>query len=303
MIYKFITLFTLFTIFQLSYASNANIKTITLTLDNFVALRGPVTSTSISNLITEMISKRSDTLYIYLNTNGGSVDAGMKLVNVIQSLQDNNIIICCIADTAISMGFVIFQSCSNRYVTRHASLMQHQMSLSDVEGKIRDLNSYVKFVNSIEDEINQNQADRIGLSIEQFNEKIRDDWWLTAKQSILEKVADEIVNIKCVFENTEHTVTIMTFFGKLDIVYMKCPQVTSYVKILVNGNILTNNLDENITNEINSYINVKYVNNLKNEYIFKNNFDNHIIDQLIKVNDNRIIDQLIEININIFNLN
>jgi ATP-dependent protease ClpP protease subunit len=278
--------------------SSAEIQTITLTNDNFVSLRGPVTSTSISNLITDLISKHSDTRYIYLNTNGGSVDAGMKLVNVIQSLQDNNVIVNCIADTAISMGFVIFQSCSNRYVTRHASLMQHQMSLSDVEGKIRDLNSYVKFVNSIEDEINKNQADRIGLSLEQFNEKIRDDWWLTAKQSISDKVSDEIVNIKCVFENTEQVVTIMTFFGKLDMVYMKCPQVTSPIKILVNDKKLTNDIDDNIMDEINSYINIKHVNNLKNEYIF-NNFNNSNNFNNFNMNS-RIIDRLIEINHNVF---
>ncbi len=268
MIYKFLTLFTLCVFIQLSFA---NIQTVTLTNDNFVSLRGPVTSTSISNVITDLISKHADTRYIYLNTNGGSVDAGMKLINVIQSLQDNNIIVNCIADSAISMGFVIFQSCTNRYVTRHATLMQHQMSLSNVEGKIRDLNSYVNFVNSMEDEINKNQADRIGLSIEEFNEKIRDDWWLTAKQSISNKVADEIVNIKCVFENSEITVTVMTFFGKLDMVYMKCPQVTSPIKILLNDKNLTNDIDENIMDEINSYININNL-KIKNKFNINHNF-------------------------------
>lgn len=285
MFYKLLILSTLLMI------SHAEMKTITLTNDNFVSLRGPVTSTSISNLINDLISKHSDTRYIYLNTNGGSVEAGIKLVNVIQSLQDNNIIVNCIADTAISMGFVIFQSCSNRYVTRHASLMQHQMSLSDVEGKIRDLNSYVKFVNSMEDEINQNQADRIGISLEQFNEKIRDDWWLTAKQSVSEKVADEIVNIKCVFENTEQVTTIMTILGKLNIIYMKCPLVTSPIKILLNDKDLTNtNNDKNTMNIINSYIND---NNLKlsNKYVSKTN---------IKYNINiRMLDLLIDMNNNI----
>jgi ATP-dependent protease ClpP protease subunit len=292
MIYKFLTLFTLCVFFQISHSINTEIQTVTLTNDNFVSLRGPVTSTSISNLITDLISKNADTRYIYLNTNGGSVDAGMKLINVIQSLQDNNIIVNCIADRAISMGFVIFQSCSNRYVTRHATLMQHQMSLSDVKGKIRDLNTYVKFVNSMEDEINQNQADRIGLTLEEFNEKIRDDWWLTSKQSILAKVADEMVNIKCVFENSEVTISILSFFGKIDMIYMKCPQVTSPVKILLNDKILENNIDKDIMNEINSYINIDN-SKLINQY---NQYNQYII-------NNRIIDRFIEINHNIFNQN
>jgi ATP-dependent protease ClpP protease subunit len=292
MIYKFLTLFTLCVFFQISHSINTEIQTVTLTNDNFVSLRGPVTSTSISNLITDLISKHAEVRYIFLNTNGGSVDAGMKLINVIQSLQDNNIIVNCIADKAISMGFVIFQSCSNRYVTRHATLMQHQMSLSDVKGKIRDLNTYVSFVNSMEDEINQNQADRIGLTLEQFNEKIRDDWWLTAKQSILEKVSDEMVNVKCVFENSEVTISIISFFGKIDMIYMKCPQVTSPVKILLNDKILENNIDKDIMNEINSYINIDN-SKLINQY---NQYNQHNL-------NNRIIDRFIEINHNIFNQN
>ncbi len=295
MIYKFLTLFTLCVFFQISHSINTEIQTVTLTNDNFVSLRGPVTSTSISNLITDLISKKSEVLYIYLHTNGGSVDAGIKLINVIQSLQDNNIVVNCIADRAISMGFVIFQSCSNRYVTRYATLMQHQMSLSDVKGKIRDLNSYVKFVNSIEDEINQNQADRIGLSVEQFNEKIRDDWWLTAKQSILEKVSDEMVNVKCVFENSEVTISIISFFGKIDMIYMKCPQVTSPVKILLNDKILENNINKDIMDEINSYIDIDN-SKLTNQYILNDTNNQYIL-------NDRIIDYIIEINHNIFNQN
>ena len=123
------------------------------------------------------------------------------------------------------MGFVIFQHCSKRYVTRSSTLMQHQMSLSGVSGKIRDINSYIKYVNTMENNINLAQAERIGITFEQFNENIRDDWWLTSTESIKQNVADEIINIKCTFENKEEIKYINTFFGELQLVYMKCPQV------------------------------------------------------------------------------
>jgi len=305
MIYKLL-IFSFFLNAFGQLAQSTQLKTITLTNDNFVSLRGPVTSTSISVLINELIEKKADTLYIHLSTNGGSVDAGMKLVNLIHSLQDNNIVVNCIADKAISMGFVIFQTCSNRYVTRHATLMQHQMSLS-TDGKIRDLNSYVKYVNSIEDEINENQANRIGLSFEEFNEKIRDDWWLTAKQSISNKVADEIVNIKCTNDNKEFTVSLMSIFGKLDMTYMKCPLVVFPIKVLLNEKNLTNDINKNILDEINSHIGINKF-QMYNQYNFNDsNFNDSNFNDSNSIiqfnNDLRMLDLLIEINHNLFGVN
>ena len=295
------------------------LKTITLTNDNFVSLNGYVTSLSISNLIKNLISLPSDNVYIYLNTNGGSVDAGMKLVNVIKTLEDNNINVSCIADKAISMGFVIFQYCSKRYVTRSSTLMQHQMSLSGVSGKIRDINSYIKYVNTMENYINLAQAERIGISFEQFNENIRDDWWLTSTESIKQNVADEIVNIKCTFENKEEIKHIHTIFGELQLVYMKCPQVYSEVRYKFNNINISGEAFENIIyqNSIkfdkfdkfdtyNRDINYIYLDNIHLDNI---HLDNIHLDNMLKkdilykfsvFNINRILDNFIEINHIIF---
>jgi ATP-dependent Clp endopeptidase proteolytic subunit ClpP len=215
----------------------ANARTIELTNDNFVSLRGSITSQSINNIINDLIKLKVDTRYIYLNTNGGSVDAGLKLVNTIKDLTNKNIVVNCIADTAISMGFVIFQSCKGRYVLEHSTLMQHQISLSHIEGQIRNINSYFKFINNMENKLNKIQANRIGLSLESFEEKIHDDWWLDSEDSIKNNVSDEIVNIYCNFENSEEEVTINELFGQIKLVYSKCPQVSSYIRIQNDDNM------------------------------------------------------------------
>lgn len=213
------------------FSIQANARTIELTNDNFVSLRGSVTSQSINNLINDLIKLKGYTRYIYLNTNGGSVDAGLKLVNTIKDLDNRNIVVNCIAHTAISMGFVIFQSCKGRYVLEHSTLMQHQISLSGVEGQIRNINSYFKFINNMENKLNKIQANRIGISLESFEEKIHDDWWLDSEDSIRNNVADEIVTIYCNFENSEQEVIVNGLFGKIKLVYSKCPQISSYIRI------------------------------------------------------------------------
>lgn len=242
-------LLILISIFLISiFLIQANARTIELTNDNFVFLHGSVTSQSINNIINDLIKLKADTRYIYLNTNGGSVDAGLKLVNTIKDLNNKNIVVNCIADTAISMGFLIFQSCEGRYVLEHSTLMQHQLSLSNIEGQIRNINSYFKFINNMENKLNKIQANRIGLSLESFEEKIHDDWWLDSEDSIKNNVADEIVNIYCNFENSEQEeeVSINDFFGKIKLVYSKCPQVSSYIRIQNDDDNNNSNINVNI---------------------------------------------------------
>lgn len=215
---------------QENISPNKN-KIIHLTNDNFVSLRGPVTSTSIADLIANLLDKTSDKRYIYINTNGGSVDAGLKLINVIKDLENIDIEINCIADTAISMGFVIFQSCTNRYLLRYSTLMQHQISLRGVGGKILELNSYMTHINMIENNLNKMQADRINMTQEAFEIKIMNDWWLTTEEAIENNVGDDIVSIKCMFPKEKEITEINTIFGDIVLTYMKCPQVSSPIKV------------------------------------------------------------------------
>ena len=229
---------------------------IQLTNDNFVSLRGPVTSTSIAELITLLIEKTSDIRYIYLNTNGGSVSAGLKLINVINDLENSGIEVNCIADTAISMGFVIFQSCTNRYVLSHSTLMQHQMSLN-VGGKLLEINSYMSHINNIEDELNSMQAERINISQIEFEEKISNDWWLTTTESIKLNVADKVVRIKCNFKNEKEYVVLNSIFGDIELIYMKCPQVATPIKINFKLNDSVNNTANE--NDIKNIIDSNYV--------------------------------------------
>jgi ATP-dependent Clp protease protease subunit len=233
-----------------------------LTNDNFVSLRGPVTSLSIAKLTSELLDKTAEERYIYLNTNGGSVDAGMHLINVIKDLENNNIKVNCIADTAISMGFVIFQSCSKRYVLSYSTLMQHQMSLGGLKGKLLEINSYMFHINKIEDTVNKMQANRINISQQEFESRINNDWWLTSDESIEFGVADELVSIKCMFPKEKEIVEINTIFGDIFLTYLKCPQISAPVKIETNlsvveeKNKLLDIIDSNFINihKFNPYI-------------------------------------------------
>jgi ATP-dependent protease ClpP protease subunit len=85
-------------------------------------LSGDITS-STANMFVSYVEKKAigETVLIYINTNGGDVNAAEKIMNAMTRQKT-----VCIADTAISAGFEIFQSCTLRIYIDRTVLMAHR---------------------------------------------------------------------------------------------------------------------------------------------------------------------------------
>lgn len=219
---------------------------IKLTENNFVVIRGPIDGFNSAKIINELASKQQEAeLYIYLITNGGSVTSGMEIVQTLKSLSESGVSISCIADTALSMGFVIFQYCPVRYVTRASVLMQHQLSLG-IRGPINQINTYMSFIQSIEDEIDQHQADRLGKTVKEFRSLITNDWWLFGENNIKNNAADQMVNVICNFQPKHIDETIQTCFGDIVLTYSTCPLARDPLRIVFKNNDITSHEKQKI---------------------------------------------------------
>jgi ATP-dependent protease ClpP protease subunit len=206
-------------------------KHIELTKNNFVSLRESIDSDVSSKFLYRLNSLNTTPVYIYINSPGGDVMAGLEIINYIKSFQSQNKEISCICHNAMSMAFVIFQYCSYRYILHSSTLMQHQMSLK-VDGKIYDINSRLKYYNTIENELNTHQAQRMKIQVPDFINRIKDDWWMYSNEIIKNNAADDIVSVSCSFPNYYENITSHTLFGELTIVYSACPMINYPIDII-----------------------------------------------------------------------
>jgi len=179
-------------------------STITLSANNFVSLVGPVTASSVNDVIKSFSSKGvidymedNKKINLYINSPGGSVFAGNHLVQYIKTLQDTNIDINCIAQNFMSMGFVIMQSCTNRYVMFDSIGMQHQMSLG-LRGNIENIRTHFSLLDRINNAIIDIEIAKIKMDREVYLKKILSDWWLFGEENVKEGVADKLVTVKCI---------------------------------------------------------------------------------------------------------
>jgi len=210
-----------------SSLSSQKPKEITFTTKNSLLIRGQINEQTATDVIFE-INKRKNKkkLFLYLDTNGGSVDAGNKIINEIQKYN-----ISCVATKAISMGFVILQSCHKRFVTPMATLMQHQMSYGVVNEKEK-VESYVRFIGQIGQHLEDMQAKRIGINPYEFKIRTFNDWWIFGDNAIKENCADRIVNVKCTTELTNQTYNIE--YGPITYIFSKCPVIAGPIEVRKN---------------------------------------------------------------------
>jgi ATP-dependent protease ClpP protease subunit len=219
----FLLLLTPIIIYATSTFSNQIIPIINLNTTNLLLLKGEInketTNVFLHNL--HLLENKKDA-FVFLDTNGGSVEHGNKIVNEIIKYNMS-----CIVEKAYSMGFVILQACKIRYILPFGKIMQHQISFR-IQNEKAKVESYLLFINQIEEKLITLQSHRIGLSLLEFKEKTYNDWWLFGENALTNNCADEIVNIECSSKLVKEIYKISD--KKYDYIYSKCPLIPDYIE-------------------------------------------------------------------------
>lgn len=164
-----------------------------LNTTNHLAIRGPITAASTRSFFdAAMRMSHEDLHYVYLDTPGGSVTHGQRIATFLRQRG-----LTCIAQRAHSMGFVLLQYCGNRWITPHGSAMQHQTSLPHVEGDLRRVQEQLAVVARVDHELAHVQAARLGVDVEWFQDRTRDEWWMSGSDALAQGCADRLVHVEC----------------------------------------------------------------------------------------------------------
>lgn len=206
----------------------AEAKTIMLTTGNTVTLRGVVDETSVSKAQRELIDlikarKYSATpIYLVLDTPGGSVVAGESFIEFAKSIPNLHTI----TIFAASMGSGIVQALQGRrYIVNSGVSMYHRASIGLSTTELEKAKSMLEFYEQVINDMEQRTATRLCMPLSEYKLKVADEWWMTAKQAIANKAADEIVDVQCsqVLIDRRDTLARQSFFGTIKLTYSACP--------------------------------------------------------------------------------
>jgi len=134
-------------------------------------------------------------IWFRINSFGGEVDAGNKLIDLIEQLPVKTV---CVADhRAYSMGFVILESCDVRLMTKRTMLMAHEPSVSEVNGNEHELKRIAELLQKGNIAMAEFIAPKLHMSVKEYLAKINDkEWWMTADDAKKSHAVDDFVDPK-----------------------------------------------------------------------------------------------------------
>lgn len=165
---------------------------VTLTNTNHVSIIGPINELTATKFINDIQPITEPEIYIYIKSPGGMVSAGENIIQYMNYKKYQNHTLLCVAESALSMAFHIFQYCNERIVLPNSVIMQHQMSIQ-LGGSLENINSYLKMLNTINNHLIKSESIRLNITPAKYKNKIMSDWWIYGYDIITEKVGDKMI--------------------------------------------------------------------------------------------------------------
>lgn len=133
-------------------------------------------------------------ILLYVTSNGGEVDSGFELIDVI--MNSKTPVYTINLGYQYSMGFLIGLSGHKRFATRNAKFLMHDGSnfVYNSGAKAQD---QMEFNRKIENRIKQYVLSRSKVSEEEYDSKLRVEWYLFADEAKEKGFVDYIIGEDC----------------------------------------------------------------------------------------------------------
>lgn len=228
---------------------------VTLTKDNVITINNVFLSDTAANVIKQakdldarLVS--SDPIYLVINSPGGSIEAGLELI---ENLSHLNRKVHTINLFSASMGFQTAQGLGERYVTKNGTMMSHKargMFSGEFPGQLDSrYGHYMKRVLRM-DELTVKRTHG-KHTLKSYHNLIENEYWCDGEDCVSQGFADNVVTTLC-DKSLDGTTPVAIFqdilMGMSVEVYAdfdNCPTNTNALKyrVLINGQpIFKNNL-------------------------------------------------------------
>ncbi|MEQ8542346.1 MAG: ATP-dependent Clp protease proteolytic subunit [Coleofasciculus sp. D1-CHI-01] len=131
-------------------------------------------------------------IYLYINSPGGSVTAGMAIYDTMQHIKSDVVTIC--VGLAASMGSFLLTAGKQgkRLALPHSRIMIHQPS-GGVRGQATDIEIEAREILRIRRQLNQIYADKTGQTVEKIEKDIDRDFFMSAQEAKEYGLIDRVI--------------------------------------------------------------------------------------------------------------
>lgn len=169
------------------------VQTQSVSSSNVLFFNVPVVTESIDAAIAILSQMSGDTIYLVLDSPGGSVVDGARLINYIRYSGKNIVTVC--DNMCASMAFQIFQVGSKRMMTDKAIIMAHPAS-GGSQGTIENMYEIIKMFKLYVDRLDAEVAQRAGIDYKEFKFLVANNIWVETPEALKMNLADGVIYLR-----------------------------------------------------------------------------------------------------------
>ncbi|MBR8830718.1 MAG: ATP-dependent Clp protease proteolytic subunit [Chroococcopsis gigantea SAG 12.99] len=168
-----------------------------LSVERILFLGQEVTDGLANAIVAQMLYLDSDDptkpIYLYINSPGGSVTAGMAIFDTMQYIKSEVVTIC--VGLAASMGAFLLAAGSpgKRLALPHARIMIHQPLGGTGRRQASDIEIEAKEILRIRQLLNDILANRTGQTLEKIEKDTDRDYFLSAQEAMTYGLIDKVI--------------------------------------------------------------------------------------------------------------
>lgn len=168
-----------------------------LGVERILFLGQEVSDAVANSLVAQMLYLDSDDnskpIYLYINSPGGSVTAGLAIYDTMQYVKSDVVTIC--VGLAASMGAFLLAAGTKgkRLALPHSRIMIHQPLGGTSQRQASDIEIEAREILRIKDMLNQSMADMTGQPLDKIAKDTDRDYFLSAAEAVEYGLIDRVI--------------------------------------------------------------------------------------------------------------
>lgn len=164
--------------------------------DRIIMINGEINDATSNLVVAQLLFLESEDpdkdIYIYINSPGGSITAGMAIYDTMQYIKPDVCTIC--IGLAASMGSFLLSSGTKgkRFALPNAEIMIHQ-PLGGFQGQATDFDIHAKRILRIKDKLNQILSENTNQPLEKLKVDVERDYFLEADEAMEYGLVDKVI--------------------------------------------------------------------------------------------------------------
>ena len=163
--------------------------------DRIIMLCGEIDDNLANIIVAELLyldSINHDDISLYINSNGGSITAGMAIYDTMNFIK-SDVSTICIGMAASMAAFLLSSGASNKRCSlKNAEIMIHQ-PLGGVQGQATEIKIAAERILRIKDKMNKIMSENTNKSIEEIEKDTERDNFMTSDEALSYGIIDKIL--------------------------------------------------------------------------------------------------------------